>query len=219
MVVEGGTAAAVAQAIYGARGIGCFTNGTTTVPVADPNSGYTMDISFFLPTYLPVAILLTLTPLSGYTSATTAAIQAALVSYLNSLSIGETVVFSELYGAALTARPNPDQPLFSITALSSGAQAANPTAALTATNHVVVVSSNTGIVVGQFVVDETTPGNILPGTTVTVIAGTSITLSTAAQGTAAADSLAFFTMSTVDIPMPHTYNVAQGAAANIQVTT
>jgi hypothetical protein len=42
------------------------------------------------------------------------------VDYLNSLEIGESVIFSELYGAALTARSNPDQPTFSIKTLYSG---------------------------------------------------------------------------------------------------
>jgi len=48
------------------------------------------------------------------------AIQTDIVTYLNSLQIGENVVLSELYGAALNARSNPDQPTFSIRALTSG---------------------------------------------------------------------------------------------------
>jgi len=65
-------------------------------------------------------------PLAGYTSDTTAAIEKALVSYLNSLQIGELVVLSELYGATLEARPNADLPMFSVRALTLGL-AASPT--------------------------------------------------------------------------------------------
>jgi len=217
MVVEGGADLDVATAIYIARGIGCFTNGTTSVPVVDANSGYTMNISFFRPTYLPIAVFLTVIPLAGYTSATKTAIQSGIVNYLNSLSIGENVVYSELYGAALTARPNPDQPLFSITALTSGALAAQPQAALVGGNPVVTVTSAAGIAVGQFVRDETTPGHFPVGTTVSNVAGTSITLSNVAAVTVPADTLSFFTMGNTDITVPYT-NVAKGVPNDVVVT-
>jgi uncharacterized phage protein gp47/JayE len=125
-VVEGGTNAAVAQAIYNNRGIGCLTNGTTAVTVTDAFTGTTMSISFDRPTYVPIYVSLSVHGLTGYTSATTTAIQTAIVNYLNSLQIGQSVVLSELYGAALSVRPNPDQPMFSIRALTLGT-AASPT--------------------------------------------------------------------------------------------
>jgi uncharacterized phage protein gp47/JayE len=124
-VVEGGLDAAVAQAIYANRGIGPYTNGTTVVNVTGKN-GNVMPIRFTRPTYEPVFVSLSVHPLTGYTSDTTAAIEAALVTYLNSLQIGELVVLSELYGATLTVRPNPDTPMFSIRALTLGL-AATPT--------------------------------------------------------------------------------------------
>ena len=43
-----------------------------------------------------------------------------MTDYLNSLEIGQSVIFSELYGAALNARSNPDMPTFSIQSLFSG---------------------------------------------------------------------------------------------------
>jgi hypothetical protein len=52
--------------------------------------------------------------LQGYTSAVQNAIVKGVVDYLNLLGIGNTVVRSEIYGAALTARPDPEHPLFSI---------------------------------------------------------------------------------------------------------
>ncbi len=122
-VVEGGDPLAVAQAIYSRRGIGCFTNGSTTEAVTDPKTGAQINIRFSTPTYVPVYAALSVHPLAGYTTATTATIQAAIATYLNSLQIGETVVLSELYGAALSVRSNPEQPMFSIRALTLGTSA------------------------------------------------------------------------------------------------
>jgi len=119
-VVEGGTNDDVAQTIYNNRGIGCYTNGTTQVIVTDPNTGYTMPINFDRPTYFPIYVSLSVQLLAGGTTATLDSIQAAIVNYLNSLQIGQSVIYSELYGAALEARPNPDMPLFSIKALTCG---------------------------------------------------------------------------------------------------
>ena len=216
MVVEGGVDLAVATAIYGARGIGCFTNGTTSVPVVDPNTGYTMDIGFFRPTYLQVCVLIKLTKLAGYSSAVGSAVQQGEVNYLNSLSIGENVVYSELYGAALTARPNPDQPLFSITSLQSGTLAAQTTAATSAGTDTVTATSAAGIAVGQLVIDYTTTGNVPDGTTVAGVSGTTVTLSNNCVATQAADTLAFFTLGTVDLVTAFT-EAAEGATANVVV--
>lgn len=120
-VVEGGTNLAVGTAIYNRRGIGCLTNGTTSVTVTDPVSGTQMSISFIRPTYYAAYVSISVHPLTGYTSATATAIQAAVAAYLNSLQIGQSIVVSELYGAALSVRPNPQLPLFSIRALTVGA--------------------------------------------------------------------------------------------------
>ena len=129
-VVDGdATDLAIATAIYQNRGIGCDTNGdvdgsptgnTVVVDVTDPDTGYVMPISFLTPTYVPIYVTLNIHLLAGGTSATLAQIQADVVAYLNSLGIGETIVFSELYGAALNARSNPDAPTFSIRSVFSG---------------------------------------------------------------------------------------------------
>lgn len=124
-VVEGGLDSDVAQAIYNNRGIGCYTNGMTTVTVTDPYTGAQMPIRFTRPTYVPVYVSLSVNALAGYTTQTTAAIQNAIATYLNSLQIGQTVVLSELYGAALSVRPSAINPQFSIRSLTLGASA-NP---------------------------------------------------------------------------------------------
>lgn len=142
-VVEGGADATIAQAIYDNKSIGCFTNGTTTVPVSDPTGSLTIPISFDRPTYRQIWVLLNIHPLTGYTSATTDEIRQGVVDYENSLQIGQSAILSEYYGAALTARPNPDQPLFSIRGLWIGTTISS---ILTAT---VGASGGTGYVVGN----------------------------------------------------------------------
>lgn len=120
MVVEGGTNADVANAIYLQKTPGCATNGTTTVNVADPITGTTMPINFFRPTTVPIFVAITVHGLNGYTTATTTAVQTAIVNYLNSLLIGESLTISALYGAALAVMPNLSIPQFSITQLKAG---------------------------------------------------------------------------------------------------
>ena len=128
-VVQASTATslAIATVIYNNRGIGCNTlaaaAGATVVstPVADPNmNGQVTNIGYVTPTSVPVYVTMTVHGLTGFTSATLTAIQTAIVNYLNSLGIGESVVYSELYGAALNARSNPDVPTFSVRSVASG---------------------------------------------------------------------------------------------------
>ena len=125
-VVEGGANADVAQAIYSKRGIGCFTNGTTTVEVTDQVNGTTIPISFDRPIYLPIFVSMSVHGLTGFTSTTVTAIQTAIVNYLNSLQIGEEVTYSAMYGAALSVMSDLSLPEFSIKTVAIGT-AASPT--------------------------------------------------------------------------------------------
>jgi len=120
MVVEGATDLEVATAIYTNKTPGAYTNGSTMVPVTDSTTLVVEDIRFYRPTYTPIYVSLTIEPLPGYTSATTAAINAALVTYLNDLQIGENVTISALYAAAMAVMPTILAPLFSIIALTAG---------------------------------------------------------------------------------------------------
>lgn len=120
-VVEGGDPNAIAQAIFENRGIGCGTFGDVTVAVTDPNTGVTLNISFDQPpTYVPIYVIVNAHLLPGGTSATLAAIAAAIVAYLNSLQIsgsGTTVTvisFGELIQAAASVNTDPQLPIVSI---------------------------------------------------------------------------------------------------------
>lgn len=147
-VVEGGADLAVATAIYLKHGIGAFTNGTTSVPVVDTYTGTTFNVGFYRPTYVQPYVSITLSRLAGFTSATAAAVQTAIVAYLNSLQIGESLTRSALYGAALSVMPNLSQPQFSITSLTLGS-AASPTgtADITVTFNQVVQGVTARVVV------------------------------------------------------------------------
>ena len=101
MVVEGGTNADVAQAIYSKKGLGCFTNGTVSVNVTDPDSGNVQVVSFLRPTADEIYVTLDVHPLTGYGSTIGVAVQNAIVTYLNGLTIGEIVTQSALYAACL----------------------------------------------------------------------------------------------------------------------
>lgn len=120
IVAEGGTDAAIALSIYLKKTIGCLTNGTTSSLVTDPNTGYQETISFYRPMYVQPFIGMYLHGLTGFSPATVTAVQTALVAYLNSLAIGEEVVYSSLYIAAGSVMPNDSQPEFSIKAVTLG---------------------------------------------------------------------------------------------------
>lgn len=122
-VVLGGADADVAQAIYNNRGLGPFTNGTTTVVVTDSVTGVQMNVSFYRPTSVPIYVTLGIHGFSGYTTATATAIQNAVVNYLNSLAIGEIVSASAISAAAMAVNPNLSSPLFSIRSLTLGTSA------------------------------------------------------------------------------------------------
>jgi uncharacterized phage protein gp47/JayE len=119
VVVEGGINASIAQTIA-LNKAGCGTNGTTMIPITDPISNITEDIYFSRPAYINVFAVLNVHLLAGGTSATLAAIQAAIVTYLNSLQIGELVTHSAIYGAALSVMPDLAVPLFSIRSILIG---------------------------------------------------------------------------------------------------
>ena len=215
MVVECTNTLSVATAIYNKKTIGCFTNGTTTVPVVDPVTGVTEDISFYQPTNLPIFILCVL---GGYgttpTSAVLIAVQTALVTYLNELSIGETVSIGALYYEAMAVNANLVTPSFGVQSIQLGVQTASTTATFSFAATVMTVASATGIVSGQLV----TGTGIAPGTLVVgAPSGTTVTLSINTTHAETTSPVQFSTLGSVDIPMTNFYYSAFGTMANIAV--
>ena len=225
MVVEGGQPLDVATVIYSKKTIGCFTNGTTSVIVADPVTGYATTISYYQPSYVQPYIGVYVHGLGGFTSTTLTAIQTALVNYLDSLAIGEEITYSALYGAALSVMPNLAQPEFSIKSITLDTTAGGlftvvPDApgigyaindVLTVaggTSGTVTVSSvnGTGGITGIYPRVTTAGSGYAVATGVAVSGGGAATVSiTAVQPTAVSDLTLLF------------YQAAQGVTANVVV--
>lgn len=226
MVVEGGNSLAIATAIYSNKSIGCYTNGTTTVPVTDPVTGNITDINFYRPAYDPVSVLLVVHGLNGFTSATVLAIQAAVFAYLNELQIGEELTISGVYGVALSVMPSLLTPQFSIQAVYAGL-----TSGASGVGTFVIQAPGTGYVVNDVVALLVGSGCSLKVTSVsgglvTGLAfigppgtGYSIGVVTTSGGTGAGltvDILSLTSNGTTDI-VPDSKAVIQGAALSAVV--
>lgn len=117
-VVEGGVNTDIAKAIYNKKGPGCYTNGSVVVAITD-NYGVSATIRFDRPAYVDIDVVINLKQLPGYTTQTTDNIKSAVAEYISSLTIGDDLTISSLWGAALSANNVPTKPIFSITGLTA----------------------------------------------------------------------------------------------------
>jgi uncharacterized phage protein gp47/JayE len=113
-IVDGGTNAAVASAIYSqtAGGIGYF--GTTTVSHQDPDSLQFYDVKFTRPSDVNIYVSVTVVPDDDFPTDGAEQIKAAIVSYINALGLGDDVYHSRLY------TPVNSVPGHTVTALTLG---------------------------------------------------------------------------------------------------
>jgi uncharacterized phage protein gp47/JayE len=102
LVVEGGDAMAIANAIASKKTPGAGTWGTTQVAVTDIY-GRPISISFYRPMAAPISATVTLKALAGYTTQTSQQIQQAVSDYVNGVQIGGGLSGSVEWGDALTA--------------------------------------------------------------------------------------------------------------------
>jgi uncharacterized phage protein gp47/JayE len=96
LVVSGGDSQAIARAIADKKTPGTGTYGTTSVVIVD-EYGVARTIRFFRPTAATIKVALTITAMSGFTTAIETAIKQAVVDWVNDLEIGEDVEFAEIY--------------------------------------------------------------------------------------------------------------------------
>jgi len=96
IVVEGGDAQAIADAIAIKKTPGTGTYGTTSVTTYD-EYGMPNTINFYRPTVVQVAAQIDISPLPGYLSSYADEIKAAVAAMINGLGIGEDVLKSKLY--------------------------------------------------------------------------------------------------------------------------
>ena len=113
LVVEGGDDTDVATEIYFKKTPGCYTNGTTTIPIVSL-SGNTTNISFYRPTYKTVYVKVSLKKLSSYNDEYANDIKKAIVDYINNLEIAETVYRSVLWSIATGQMKSIQSPSFSV---------------------------------------------------------------------------------------------------------
>ncbi|MCL8000187.1 baseplate J/gp47 family protein [Brucella sp. 21LCYQ03] len=99
LVVEGGDAQAIGDAIMAKKTPGTRTFGTTQVSAVDA-FGITHLLSFFRPTIVPATITMQVKAFAGYTTTVEAAIKQAVVDYIKALNISDVVSVSRLYAPA-----------------------------------------------------------------------------------------------------------------------
>ena len=124
-VVEGGSDNDIANAIFLKKTPGCYTNGNVSVIITD-SYGVDNTIRFYRPTPVQIDVVIDVTALAGYTSATTDQIKANITEYLNGLDIAASVNISSLWGIALAAMTNLKAPIFSITSLEACVHVGSP---------------------------------------------------------------------------------------------
>lgn len=117
VVVEGGTDSDIATAIANHKTTGCGTYGTTAVALP-ANYSISGNTCFSRPTYDTVAVDITVTPLTGYTSAIQAQLITNIQNYINALSIGTSVQASSLYYPALAAMADQNNASFAINSIT-----------------------------------------------------------------------------------------------------
>lgn len=114
MVVEGGDAQQIAEAIARKKTPGTGTYGTTSSIVVDSN-GVPNTIRFFRPTVTGIKMELRIQAQAGYSSATGDQLKAALAGYGSTRGIGGTVFNWEEYAIVRDATPSPSFKVLSIT--------------------------------------------------------------------------------------------------------
>ncbi|MDD2775516.1 MAG: baseplate J/gp47 family protein [Gallionella sp.] len=116
LVVVGGTASQICQAILDYKAPGIPTYGNTSAVVPD-GQGVLHSVSYSVPTQEQVDVVVTLVPASNYTSADTANIQAAVSAYIQGLGTGSVVDWSRTLAIA-TQLGTASGANYSITALT-----------------------------------------------------------------------------------------------------
>lgn len=96
VLIDGGTSAEIARAIWDNRGAGVASVGNTSVTILD-KFGYEREIRFSRPTPVNLYIQLDLTTDQNFPENGEDLIRAAIITYIDSLSIGQDIIYSRLY--------------------------------------------------------------------------------------------------------------------------
>lgn len=99
-IVDGGDSSEIAQILVDKLTPGTGYYGTTSVTITD-DYGLPTVVQFFRPTVVSIDVEVSLTALDGYTSAIGSEIKDAIVAYIESLEIGQDVLWSRVLGSSL----------------------------------------------------------------------------------------------------------------------
>jgi uncharacterized phage protein gp47/JayE len=123
-VVEGGVLQEIVDTIGAKKTPGAATYGTTSGVYTDPITGIPYDIDYFTLANENIKVNIEITPLAGYSSALEPRIKQAVADYLNSLEIGEDVIYTRMFQPAYL-NGDPDGATYAIDVLEI-ALVANP---------------------------------------------------------------------------------------------
>jgi uncharacterized phage protein gp47/JayE len=124
-VVEGGTDAEVAEAIYLRKGPGGGTHGDMSATFVN-GDGLPNVIRFYRPTYTSIDVNVEIRAGAGYSSEIAATIQANIEAYLESLDIGTDVAAIGILTAITAAVADPKNPSFYLASLTLGESGETP---------------------------------------------------------------------------------------------
>lgn len=94
--VEGGIGQLIANEIALRKTIGCATYGSSTYTVTD-SEGVSISINYNPLTFVNVGMSISIHPLAGYVSTTATEIKLSLQSYIDSLPIGDDILYTRLF--------------------------------------------------------------------------------------------------------------------------
>lgn len=113
-VVEEGDEGQIAEMIYNKKTPGCYTNGTTDIELTS-DSGNVIHIRFYRPTYKDVYVKVNITKLAGYNDSSVDNIKEALVDYIKSADIHDTIYRQILISVVIGQLSSTTSPEFSVT--------------------------------------------------------------------------------------------------------
>lgn len=113
-VVEEGDDGQIAEMIYNKKTPGCYTNGTTDIEILS-EAGNVTHIRFYRPTYRNVWVKVNITKLAGYNDSVVDKIKKALVEYIKSADIHDTIYRQILISVVIGQLTSTTSPEFSVT--------------------------------------------------------------------------------------------------------
>lgn len=121
MIVEGGQVDEIGETIFLKKCEGTGTFGSVSTTYVD-EYGFPHNILFSRPTIVPIYVTMTINPAANYLSSVANELQERIVTYINSLEIGESVNIGRVLASAISSCPGVDD-RFDIVSIVMGTSA------------------------------------------------------------------------------------------------